>query len=353
MTNETMPEAVSPESLTLALRRSGALGEAHVSAVEELSARSTILSRIIRLRLAYEGEAAGAPQTLIVKTGLPGRAAREWNIGPREVEFYAKVAAATPSGLLPRCFEAEWDAETSHWRLILEDLGESHKIVTTWPLPPTFSECAGILRAWARFHAHWWEDPRLGSSIGSWGDADAVEQYLHRLKDKIAEFKERIGDRLPRERADLYALLIDRAPRLVKRTDGRRAVTIVHGDAHVWNCFLPRDGGSDVRLFDWDTWRLGVAAEDLAYMMAVHWYPDRRRLMERPLLDLYYAALQAHGVSGYGRRALDDDYRLSALWCITTPVWQAGADIPTVIWWNNFERIHMAVEDLGCRDLLE
>jgi hypothetical protein len=34
----------------------------------------------------------------------------------------------------------------------------------------------------------------------------------------------------------------------------------------VWNCFLPRDGGSDVRLFDWDSWRLGVATEDLAYM---------------------------------------------------------------------------------------
>jgi thiamine kinase-like enzyme len=96
-----------------------------------LSARSTVLSRIVRLRLAYEGEAAGAPQTLIVKTGLPGRAATEWNIGPREVEFYAKVAAATPAGLLPRCFEAEWDAETSHWRLILEDLGETHKIVST------------------------------------------------------------------------------------------------------------------------------------------------------------------------------------------------------------------------------
>ena len=31
----------------------------------------------------------------------------------------------------------------------------------------------------------------------------------------------------------------------------------------------------------------------------------------------------------------------------------AGANIPTVIWWNNFERIHMAVEDLGCRDLLQ
>lgn len=51
--------------------------------------------------------------------------------------------------------------------------------------------------------------------------------------------------------------------------------------------------------------------------------------------------------------ALDDDYRLSALWRLTTPVRQSGANLPPLIWWNNLERIHMAVEDLGCRDLLE
>ena len=353
MTTRTPPESITPESLTLALRRSGALGHGRVSAVEAEQPRSTVLSRIVRLPLTYEGEAAGAPQTLIFKTGLPERLTAGWNGGRQEVEFYRKVAAATPPGLLPRCFEAEYDAETNHWRLLLEDLGETHKIVTSWPLPPTFSECATILRARARFHAHWWEDPRLGVSIGGWGDADDVEQYLQRLKGKIADFEERLGDRLPRERRDLYTLLLDRAPRLAKRTDSRRAVTILHGDAHVWNCFLPRDGGGDVRLFDWDSWSLGVATEDLAYMMAVHWYPDRRRAMERPLLDLYHAELQAHGVRDYDRRALDEDYRLSALWCLTTPVWQSGANLPPVIWWNNLERIHMAVEDLGCRDLLE
>jgi aminoglycoside phosphotransferase (APT) family kinase protein len=148
-------------------------------------------------------------------------------------------------------------------------------------------------------------------------------------------------------------LLLDRAPRLAERTDSRRAVTIVHGDAHVWNCFLPRDGGSDVRLFDWDGWRLGVATEDLAYVMAVPWYPDRRRLMESPLRDVYHDELQSQGVEGYDRRALNGDYRLSALWAIVTPVFQASANIPTVIWWNNFERIHLAVEDLRCRELLE
>jgi Phosphotransferase enzyme family len=354
MTTELEPEAVTPEALTEALRRSGVLGDdGQVAAVESEKPRSTILSRIVRLNLAFEGEATGAPQTLIFKTGLPERLASGWSGGRQEVEFYRKVAAATPPGLLPRCFEAEWDADTNHWRLLLEDLGETHKIVTAWPLPPTFDECATILRARARFHAHWWEDPRLGVSIGGWGDAEAVEQYLQRLKGKIADFGERLGDRLSRERRDLYALLLDQAPRLVKRMDSRRAVTIVHGDAHVWNCFLPRDAGGDVRLFDWDSWSLGIAAEDLAYMMAVHWYPDRRRAMERPLLDLYHAELKTRGVREYDRRALDDDYRLSALWCITTPVWQSDANIPPVIWWNNFERIHLAVEDLGCRDLLE
>ena len=135
--------------------------------------------------------------------------------------------------------------------------------------------------------------------------------------------------------------------------ESRRGVTVTHGDAHVWNCFLPRDGGSDVRLFDWSEWDLGVATQDLAYMMAVHWYPDRRRRMERSLLDVYHAALLMHGVKDYDRQALDDDYRLSALWHVATPIWQAGFNVPTVIWWNNLERIHMAIEDLGCRELLE
>jgi hypothetical protein len=54
--------------------------------------------------------------------------------------------------------------------------------------------------------------------------------------------------------------------------------------------------------------------------------------MERPLLDLYYDELRSHGVEDYDRRALQDDYRLSALWAIVTPVFQASANIPTVIW---------------------
>jgi ecdysteroid kinase len=343
---EPLPAAASPEHLTDALRRAGALGSGRVSAVAVESSRPTILSRIIRLRLTYDGAADAAPRSLILKTGLPDRGTAG---GRQEVAFYAQAAAVKATDLVPRCFETHADEDT--WHLLLEDLTDSHVIATVWPLPPTLAQCQAITRARARFHAAWWDDPRLGVTVGTWPDATAWEEYLQRLADELTRFADRLGDRLPRARHDLYQRLLAAGPRLLARYHSRRNITIVNGDAHVWNCFLPKDGGDDVRFFDWDSWRIRVGTNDLAYMMAMHWYPDRRRSMERPLLDLYHATLVAHGVS-YERRALDDDYRLSVLWQIATPVWQAANNIPPVIWWNNLERIFLAVDDLGCRGLL-
>ena len=69
-------------------------------------------------------------------------------------------------------------------------------------------------------------------------------------------------------------------------------------------------------------------------------------------MDHYHAALVTHGVSGYGRNDLHEDYRVSVLWQLMTPVWQAALDLPPMIWWGHLERIMLAVDDLGCRDLL-
>ncbi len=255
---------------------------------------------------------------------------------------------------MPRCFDAAWDENTKAWHLILEDLSESHTAPTAWPLPPTMAQCETILDALARFNAAWWDDPRLGVSIGTWIDRDTQVQRVQGVASQFTAFADRVGDRLSGERRHLYRRVFDATPRLFARYQSRRNVTLIHGDAHVWNVLMPKDGQSgDVCLFDWDAWRIGIPSTDLSYMMAMHWYPDLRRYRERPLLDRYHAALLAHGVGGYDRRALDEDYRLSVLLQILTPVLHAAYDIPPWIWWNNLERILLAVDDLGCRELLD
>jgi hypothetical protein len=351
MSTDPLPAAAEPARLTAALRGVGALGDAHVSEVTVESARNTILSRIIRLRLSYEGNAPDAPQSLIFKTAMPERMTTPWNGGRREVAFYNEIAGATRLCLTPRCYDARWDADTSIWHLLLEDLSDTHMIATSWPIPPTMADCERMVAARARFHAAWWDDARLGTAIGTWADPD--EPARKGFADQYARFADRLGDRLPPERRAVYEQLIAGWQHLSARYHSHRDMTILHGDAHIWNIFLPRDPSSnDVRFFDWDSWRLDVATDDLAYMIALHWYPDRRRRYERALLDRYHAELVAHGVAGYDRRALDDDYRLSVLWQITTPVGQADNNIPSVIWWSHLERIFLAVDDLGCREFL-
>ena len=193
MTTETLPKAADAEHLSDVLRRSGALGDGRVCNVVVESSRATVLSRIIRLRLSYEGAAADAPRSLILKTGLPERADAKWNAGRHEVAFYTQVAAVMTACLAPRCFEGVWDADTNDWHLLLEDLTDSHFIATAWPLPPTMEDCRRIVGARARFHAAWWDDPRLGVSIGTWLPAD--DSPLQQFATEFARFADQVGDR--------------------------------------------------------------------------------------------------------------------------------------------------------------
>jgi hypothetical protein len=352
MTTESLPAAADANHLTDVLRSAGMLHDGRVCDVAVESSQTYGTSQVTRLRLSYLG-ASNAPSNLILKTAHPDRAGAAWDAGHREVEFYAKVAIGMPALAVPRCFEAHWDAGTNAWHILLEDLSETHVIASPWPLPPTMRQCESIMRARARCHAAWWNDPRLRVTVGSPLAPEAVTRNLQDFGEKFAHFADRIGNSLPRERRKLFERLLDAGPRLAARYVAGGNLTLLQGDSHVWNCFLPRDAASDdVRLFDWDSWRIGIAASDLAYMMALHWYPDLRREREKRLLDEYHATLVARGVTGYDRRALDDDYRLSVLWHMATPVWQAAYDVPPWVWWNNLERVLLAVDDLGCQDLL-
>jgi hypothetical protein len=345
---------ISAAHLNAILERAGVSDGRRARDVTIISDRPTLMSRIIRLRLTYDGPATALPGSLIVKTGHPERLGSEWMNGQQEIAFYGDVAPSLPAGLVPRCFEAHRADATTPWHLILEDLTETHVLATEWPLPPSDAQCRTIVGSLARLHAAWWDDPRLGVTVGVMFDDAAMDRFLGQVAGHFKVFADRLGDELSGERRAFYERLIAAPPRLRQRYRDATNITLTHGDAHVWNCFLPRNrgGGEAACWFDWDGWRIRVPTNDLAYMMAVHWYPDRRRRSERPLLDHYHAILLENGVQNYNRTDMQEDYRRSVLWQTITPVFQAGLKLPPVIWWNNFQRIMAAVDDLGCRELL-
>jgi thiamine kinase-like enzyme len=353
MTSPQLPAVVEAARLTAALRRGGVLDAGAVREVKVLHQRDTLVSHIIRLGLRYVGESAGAPQSLILKTANSAFAEKLANGGRREVEYYTRLTPSMPPGLVPRCFDGHFDEDSLAWHLLLEDLTDSHAIAAAWPLPPSREQAIAIVTTLARWHAAWWDHPGLGDAVGTFASPEDSAERMETFAGHYDRFADYLGDRLSEERRTLYRRLIDQSDRLSQRYHSRRHLSITHGDAHVWNFLLPRVGVADtVRIFDFDLWSINVPTHDLAYMMAMHWYPERRQALERSLLNLYHDTLIEGGIAGYTRGALDRDYRWAVLWQITRPVWQWSINIPPVIWWNNLERVMAAVDDLGCEELL-
>ncbi len=344
-------QLTSADHLNAILEQAGVLDGLRVRNVSIISDHQTLGSRIIRSRLTYDGPANGRPESLIIKTRMAEQHGTEWLNGHREVAFYKDVAPSLP-GLVPRCFAADHAGATAPGHLILEDLTETHSLASEWPLPPTAAQCSTIVGSLGRLHAAWWDDPRLGVTVGDAFDDAAMNRFNLQVTSHFAVFADRLGDELSVERRAFYERLIEALPQLFERYRDARNITITHGDAHVWNCFLPLNGGTGARWFDWEGWRIRVPTNDLAYMMGLHWHSERRQRLERALLNHYHTVLQENGVSDYGRSDIWDDYRLSMLWIAVTPLFAAGLKLPPLYWWDNFLRVMAAVDDLECRDLL-
>lgn len=349
------PDGITPEGLTIALQRGGHLSRGRVERVVVESSRATLLSTVARLRLEYSpGTDAQLPARLFLKASHPDPKPELVASSLKEVAFYETVARLMPHAIVPHCYDVARDPGAGIFHLLLEDLAETHFIVTEWPLPPTVEQCERIIDAYARFHAVWWNDPRLGVQVGTFMDEAALGQWREHFQARFAGFVDRLGDRFSPGRRRIYERVIASWWKLLGRYRSREHLTLVHGDAHVWNSMYPRAPATDsVRLIDWDAWRLDLGVQDLAYMMAVHWYPERRRRLETTLVRRYHEGLLTHGVTGYDFGALWLDYRLSVVWQLRVPVWQSSVKLGPWIWWSHLERVLQAFEDLGCEELLD
>ena len=113
-----------------------------------------------------------------------------------------------PAGIVPRCYDAFRDPDASTFHLLLEDLGETHFIVTEWPLPPSMEQCERIIDVY---------DPRLGAEVGTVMDEVAIAQWLESYQRRFAAFADRLGDRLSPARRRIYERVFACLLRLLTR----------------------------------------------------------------------------------------------------------------------------------------
>lgn len=353
----TTPEEVTPEWLTGVLRQSGFLSRGKVIKVENKLTKRLLVSVVSRLEVSYSADASAppAPSQLFLKISGPDSVQVVFSEPhSREVEFYNVIAAEMSDPPFIRCYDAAYSAESGNSHLLLDDLSETH-FQPESPHSPEKLYCELAMECMAQLHAFWWEHPRLGKEIGKLFSAGELKAFVGEVEKNVNGFIDFLGDRLSVEGRQIYLRLLAAKYEIWGRLTEATGLTVTHGDAHWWNLLYPRDPDTHrVCLFDWQLWHVDVGARDIAFMVALGGYAERRRgaAMELHLIRLYHESLIAHGVGNYTRDDCWDDYRWSAVRNLNVPVvqWSQGRDAK--LWRGNLERALRAYEDLGCSELL-
>jgi hypothetical protein len=162
-----------------------------------------------------------------------------------------------------------------------------------------------------------------------------------------------LGDDLSSERGQVYRNLLSSSSKIWGRLTDPSGLTVTHGDAHWWNFLYPRNPAREkTRIFDWQLWHLDLGARDLAFLVALGGFAERRPALDARLAELYHAVLIKNGVRNYAWRTFFDDYRYSAIRNLNIPVifWSQGKHHTT--WSSALERAFQAYDELGCEELL-
>ena len=369
----------TPAWLTETLRAAGVLPHGHVDAIEA-EGTEAFNSVSAHLRPSYadlDPDDSPPPAALFLKLGS-GEA------GANEILFYrwATVRPASELPMLVRCYALAWDPETGHSHLLLEGLSATHEppVERAQALAldgvPSDARLRRIIDALARFHAAWWEHPKLAEPTlrrpsFMVSEADFKRAASARAKD-WARLREDAEAKLPKRVVALYddltAGLEGLWPRhLAARFAAPANRTLIHGDAYLGQWLLPREGGAaardeeapvprQARLIDFDACSDSLGADDLVFLMATFWTREQRTEedRERLLLRRYLAGLQLWGVdpARYGWNELTADYRAMLAWRTCHPLWDYANGSARAYWWPKMSCLTAAYEDWDCASLL-
>jgi thiamine kinase-like enzyme len=307
------------------------------------------ISKAFIIQINYNKELNGPPKSLFVKITKEGISDKLKDFGKHEVAFYNKIAGKIGQDFISHCYYAVYNEELNIYNIVLEDLSETH-FQTEYPISPAIEYCKQAIECLAKVHSAWWDNPELEAITTKFATGEQILQTNKYLQELCEKFFAALGDRFSKQRREILYKVLENVEK--KPPTKYRNLTLVHGDAHYWNFLFPKKTEGKIKLIDWQLYRNGVGANDIAYIFALHWFPDRRKEYEMDLLRLYHEKLLDYGVGHYDFDDLLYDYKCSILYCLFVPIILWDGKIPALIWFNHIERIFAAYEDLKCEDIL-
>lgn len=325
-------EALTPRWLTDALRSSGVLVHAVVTAVDcrRIGADEGFTGGLLlRCALTYSAREVGAPRTIVAKMSPSDPQLRAAFAGTnrREVGFYTEAAAAHRLSV-PRCYYGAADAATGTSILLLEDL-DAYRMVE-FATGCTLAEARAVVHALAVIHGRLWNDPSLENLSGpaaldDYPVADLWAQYPTAVSALLPDLA------LPDRFWAIGEMATANAHAILHRLTDTAPMTLIHADIHVDNIlFSTREKDAPAVILDWQSVNRGRGAYDLAYFLISSLEPADRRAWEDELLREYHATLMETGAEAYSLAQCRSDYLLSSVGklygTIIATVWLDNSD---------------------------
>ena len=267
-----------------------------------------------------------------------------------EVNFYNRVRPELDLET-PRSFGAGFDAVSSDFAIVLEDLTLRGATFPSVLSPVTLDNVRSILSQQAKLHARFWESPRLRPG----GDLAWAGSHV---EGKVAELMMVGAEPLIQHEIDTVSFKREMVQRLrttgpalrngtlaLHRHQQSLPQTLVEGDMHIGNSYILPDGSGG--LLDWQLTCRGHHMHDVSYLVTTALSVEDRRAHEQDLVRFYLDRLAVEGVADcpsfeesfteFGRCLMWGVY----IGWLTTPVVNYGWEINVM----NHLRLTTAFED--------
>ena len=263
----------------------------------------------LRIRNSDIRATRALPDTIVLKVSHSGHP-----LSDREVTFYGRLLPELKTKYgnadlsICDCYDAYYDTEADRSHVLLAGLPDTFK-QSVEAIPPSRRHLSQLAASLAKIHACFWNDERLGSTLGVSYTESQLDKMLAQQMEGYQRFLADGMIRLDAAKQAAFVALVGKIPadfrdRLI--SGGSR--TVIHSGLEPANLLYAH---RDCRILDWKHWRVGTAVEDLANMIAFHWQPAKRRFEEPRFLQQYWHELRRCGVRDYTFEAFTRDYRIA------------------------------------------